>query len=656
MSLAVLRITDGTTTVDLLSEGLSTGFKLVDWEPSIQDWKNGGIYQDSPLADLRQPVDVRLNTALETMLITLSEGTQDTIAETWQQLRLLLNKAVQYWVDDYRTEPVWIEARSGCETNSRYAIVYNWRTPADANPYAPPFTGTPPIAADRQLIIERGPWLETPPGVGVCLPVESGTPALVGSPSCEAIIPIANKHNRAAITHVFRYDASAGTYSANLVGAATPFGLLPNPLGANDAIYFGCATSLADSGPFLSVVFDLIRGSGYTWIWQYWDSTGAWREPMMRTDGTNGLTNNGVRAYCFIPYPDSRAWVTTTINGVTGYWLRLVVTSMSASPVIPQQQNRAIYTATTPYVDIAADDLPGEIPTLLRALLYHHSNFDIRRLFMGARSLSRGVDFSAYWNFADEQQPSGVTCAPQYPAYFDNCDDSPTGRVIIYAPGSPQPLSPVAKFRISSAVSDQYAGRYRVFIRWCEMYISSATPTVSIQAVTSVAGYNNWASAVRRLSYVGAESTPALTEMGFVTIPPHTDPFYIYVYAGAAISTSTAKFFDLILLPVDEYSVQINCPGNNSTLVTTYHDIDSINTPKDQLSTILRNNADDSIHSIFIPIGQQPLQLYPKQATRLWWLTQNWVRSDDNPTAHASNLMFARFERQARYYSLRGGK
>jgi hypothetical protein len=61
---ARLVITDGTTTIDLIDR--SFGFHLDSWEPAIAQYKQGGTFSDSPLADGRRLVDRHFDNAFET--------------------------------------------------------------------------------------------------------------------------------------------------------------------------------------------------------------------------------------------------------------------------------------------------------------------------------------------------------------------------------------------------------------------------------------------------------------------------------------------------------------------------------------------------------------------------------------------------------------
>lgn len=182
-------ITDGTTTVDLLSK--SKGYHINDWTPQIPDIKDGGVFQSSPFVDGRRLTHRRFLNAIETLDLKLNSGGQDSAIQMLQDLRRLLEKATTYWSVDWQGEPVWIEARGSLETNTRYAVIVDYRALSDDNPYAQPFFDCNSVVDEFSLVLERCHWQDKPPGQGTCVQVSSqqawdiGEPNLVLNPGFE---------------------------------------------------------------------------------------------------------------------------------------------------------------------------------------------------------------------------------------------------------------------------------------------------------------------------------------------------------------------------------------------------------------------------------------------------------------------------------------
>lgn len=174
-TLAKLEISDGTTTVNLLTGTGQTGFSLRNWDPAVIQPKGGGVFQDSPMAPGRRLVYTVDATAIEDMTVDLNDYDQDGLIAQAQDLMRLLLKARAYQSTEFQDEPVWIRARSNCETNDRYALIINWSIPALSNPYAQPFVSATEISTmdEISLQLERGHWRANEPGAGECAEVNT---------------------------------------------------------------------------------------------------------------------------------------------------------------------------------------------------------------------------------------------------------------------------------------------------------------------------------------------------------------------------------------------------------------------------------------------------------------------------------------------------
>jgi hypothetical protein len=165
MHLALLQISDGVTTIDLLN---CTGWNLKAWRPALPQLKAGGYWQDSPLADGRQLVDRRRMNAVETFTLQVAGTAQDSIIANLQDLLRLLEQGQCYWIDPQSDAPVWIAARSAHETNTRYALVKAYQMPDVNDPYKAPFTDCFALT-ELTLSIERGDWQAGEPGDSTCI-------------------------------------------------------------------------------------------------------------------------------------------------------------------------------------------------------------------------------------------------------------------------------------------------------------------------------------------------------------------------------------------------------------------------------------------------------------------------------------------------------
>lgn len=168
----VLAITDGVTRIDLFARG--TGWKIANWLPTITEPKAGGVWRDSPLATGRRLAYYRHGNAIETFVLKAEGSSQNALIRQTQDLRRLLEQARDYNVSGWGA-PVWIEAAADCEDNARYALIVDWRTTNEGNPFGEPFIqpGGGAVYDGFTLVLERAAWLGLQPGTGACVEVSS---------------------------------------------------------------------------------------------------------------------------------------------------------------------------------------------------------------------------------------------------------------------------------------------------------------------------------------------------------------------------------------------------------------------------------------------------------------------------------------------------
>lgn len=176
-----LVITDGTTyesgqrrEVNLLCVG--TGFCLTEWRPRTAEPKGGGVWSDSALAAGRRLHLSKPANVVETFTLEVHDYDADELVIQTRSLRQLLEKARAYWTTSWATEPVWIEAQGVNESEMRYSLVMDYRTPQDGDPYGQPFWQKVEHAgmSEFELVLEREPyWRDCAPGESECLEISA---------------------------------------------------------------------------------------------------------------------------------------------------------------------------------------------------------------------------------------------------------------------------------------------------------------------------------------------------------------------------------------------------------------------------------------------------------------------------------------------------
>lgn len=170
-SKAILRLTDCVDTVDFLN--IVDGVLVCEWKPAVAPWKDGGVWQSSPLADGKRLAYKNYDNAVETFILKISGRSEDAVIAYIQSLTSMLEKAVQYWMTGWQKQPVWIEARGSTESNTRYAVVKGYKIDELANPFSQPFFGGCKSLMEITLVIERDHWIDHFPGTSTCLEINN---------------------------------------------------------------------------------------------------------------------------------------------------------------------------------------------------------------------------------------------------------------------------------------------------------------------------------------------------------------------------------------------------------------------------------------------------------------------------------------------------
>ncbi|MFH1635313.1 MAG: hypothetical protein ABIG63_15080, partial [Chloroflexota bacterium] len=481
--------------------------------------------------------------------------------------------------------------------------------------------------------------------------------------------------------------AVAWNDAGNLMDAPPPYAFLPNPPIINDFVLFGIDSSLADSGPFWSLVFDLVTTiTGVTTIqWRY--STGG-ADPLVNwanfVDGiATGLQDNtnadgletgvafdtlGVRSVHWEPNDMGAAWTAQNPQvganpplGVTGLWVAAVVTAGPGAGVPPIQQLRNIYTISRPSYRVLDNVVQGDISALGHLSLRAQTNEIASRFIIGSRQSSRGEDFEAYINMANEQRPPGV-----FPGIVGGTSafaadvTAPCG-VVIQANAVPAAWTRIAIIAFSDAHKPQMIGKYLMFLR---------------QYATTAAMYRLFLGDVGSILWTSKEVTVGtaryqLAEFGLVQLPsfdlpnstvPWDGDIHIEAYGDG---TTNLTLYDFIMIPADEWAVDIlGQPLGAPLLYWTYRayaekgrvlHLDSITDPKNWANAVLRNYS--AAIPTYLPswtLFGRPLTVTPREDLRFFGLsteaTTNVVWAPPWPAGSVQ------LECNNRYLSMRGSR
>jgi hypothetical protein len=523
-------------------------------------------------------------------------------------------------------------------------------------------------------------------------------------PNPPSEIYVGNKYTEVGLTHIFRYDASPVTWSANLLGTTPPYNLFPAAPAAGDMIYFGSTTTPdIDGGAFHSLVFELsdwftadlgsivqfeyYRGAPAS-AWSSFNSSPTW--PAMQRGGIaspvawsdryfdSGNARTGPRSIHWEgPYHSSGgSWEPNTVNGVTGWWIRARMTAYTGGQVTVSKHP---YTITWPNVSIGSEDLGGDLSALSRVRFFaaSYSGTPIYRILAGLRSRypDRGTEpgFTAFIPLQDKFLPQSVAEILKVSAgsSWINHPGASNGRILQHNPAvDTDEVVGYVKLKTGA-----YRGAYRAFLRvsqvgtpidfsarleiWSAIddEVKIVTPTVSVAEVATTDNPNF-----------------LLLDFGEVFIPPSNSGVddeegitYVYIYARSTSGTPNLLFESLILMPSDEWMGEAfnTIQGATGSLgdYMEYYSMDSLSDFREDYQARLGN-----LYSATTPPSGHRGALIKGRATGslavpsntdfdLWMLTMG-IASYGPYVYHSEPYMDTkpRLEVLERYQGLRGNK
>lgn len=666
-----LYITDGTTEVELLRGP----FRLSDWTPARAPLKGGGVWRSSPFVDGRQLVAFRRENIVDTYTLLVTGGSQDEVIYACQEADRLLTKAMQYWTTSWQDEPVYLVARGTGETEARYAHIHAYSFPDADNPYAPPFSerrGLRAAMEDLTLVIEHGPWLEFPPSLSGCAPISaeyeynSRTYGRDSADVCARIeslygyilkedgdrlvledgsgflllegmpyeVYVGNKTNMANLTHIWQWDP--GPLWANLIDAIPPTtGLFRGAIGAAVAngaqLYFIIDSTVDDSGPFCSLVFDIgtaaTIGAATTLDWEYPTAAAVWAALPLR-DNTDSFQNTHVNSIHWEPPAD---WFeAVNVNGTVGYCVRCTVNGVNMTN--PSQQTRRIYTITWPRYDLAAADVGGDVVALVRSTADNQASdgaspdYPFNEMWLGLRSVDRGANFAMHLNVADEQNPAGITCTTSDVGGFVVDDTTPTGLQSTDPVTNVNPLT--VTWSMDNTIMPEYWGTYHAFVRGKQHAGNSGDVVAQIVTQSVFGGLTThlWSSNPVPFQWPGTDWE--MVDVGKVSLPPigiaHPtfDIFNVLVEVTDAVTgTTDVTLYDLVLLPIDEWAGAFsNLAANAEVDEGLFLDVDSISDPKRLITCMNRVAATGNIFTAYQVVANDHALVQANAAQRMYHL------------------------------------
>jgi hypothetical protein len=499
--------------------------------------------------------------------------------------------------------------------------------------------------------------------------------------TCTQEVYFANKHNQAQISHAYYWDAAPGVWS-DIMAAALPANIFPAVPAAGDILYLGCDTTLVNSGPFASAIFDI--GTAANDIidvsWEYWNGGWVALTVLSTLDTSVPAEFFNVAGVGSVSFAQPSDWTTTAVNGVTGYWIRCSILAVGAAPTAPTQANRLIYTVVRPSVDVDELQVTGDITSLARLKVRDYSgSYHIASAILATRSTSRGDDFTMYLNASDEQNNPliGFVTPVGCNVSVANWLKSPAGRCAHYNPGAGS--TGFCWFLINSDIAPDFYGTYRALLR-VERHSAVTDCKVKLSLGAYDLYYGNH-TVIFSTAYkaIISDDVGLVINFGNIDIPnmgalrdnDETSPILLRLDFANTTTTPDLYIYDLILVPVDEWAGQFlaadptnetHCLGYTSALHfggvgdirhEVYLDVDSLNLKK-RISACTRQADGDLLQYSWQDITPAAAQLQANADQQVFAMLFVYDPVDNAWTLPVEGIGTLEIEATARYLSMRG--
>lgn len=470
--------------------------------------------------------------------------------------------------------------------------------------------------------------------------------------TAENTVMVGNHHKAANLTHILQ--DRGGSFTSIYPMSTFPTAIFGASFVANDNVYFGVDTSLDDTGPFSSLIFNIdtvaSATTSYTIVWEYYN--GAWTTLTVQ-DGTGQFANVGVNTVAWQLPSD---WTTTAINGTTGYWVRARLSALTGTWTPPTQAVRDIYSVSTAFIEMDDDQANGDIPSLVKLQFNNRSAAGgpggsspllyTNRVLAGVKPKENHTNFRAFLNFADEQNPEGVTLdvtvdGDSATSVEDDTNFSAiTGRRTFFDASSAtlDSLADRVALKLSTDIARDYYGKYRAFLRCKQNGGSAGEVTIRLKVVSGTGGVSMVTDRQQTQTttdhhLIEFEQVVSLPVSSLFSDSDIGDETQIVVQILAEQSDADLYLYDLFLLPVDNAYVDATDQANTATSAVDNEArllIDSISSPRTSIRTLVQKTASDLFKATYMVDSRGELALPTVGDTRIWFLAARTTGAGTN--------------------------
>lgn len=555
---ATLNITDGATTVNLLSAKVDYQLRAGGWSQSDPELKQ--IRRQSQFAEGESLILSNPGNIIETFTIAIYGASHDGIATNLQNLATLQREAKEFQTTRWQTTPVYLTAKTANETNTRYALVVQIRV-VNLPSLQDVFFNNQSAIPQATIIVEREPyWRGVIPMSALPTALTIGAPQAPGTQADATEQYITNFRDTFALTHIYNEDNSLGTFSANLIASSSfnYYTVAATPA-LNDAVYFG-----STQGPFRQVVINIGVAGVFNaaMTWEIWTGA-AWVSTVnyISTDTLALQSGSAPVGTHLIVVESPVGWATTTINGVSAYWIRVRITSFTSWTTSPTQTGQVVYNPRDAYISVANTQIDGDVDAIGLLKYFHQVNRSDGLAFIAFGIKSHGLtSFISRFNFgAGNPAAWTITNGSDTTTVADT--QSPGGsRASCTFTGTTAAAERVRVSTVTNQNIIDLQGRYHAYLR-CQQ-IGGTVGAVSVYLRQTYALITDGPAVSPKAVGGGIEilDLGAIEILGSRILGAETGnlDLRLSIIASATSTTPDLYIYDLCLIPTDEYALAGN--------------------------------------------------------------------------------------------------
>ena|SRR3990167_3927246 len=589
---ATLSITNGSTTVNLITTGSSLMLRpdgYIQREPEPNQIRRQSAYEDGSGL-----VSSRVQNVIETYTVNIKGTSHDNLSANLQALADLQREARNYHTTRWQTTPVYLQAKTSAETNTRYSLVFDIRSNQRHTFYDNLIFEPNSLIRDETITIEREPyWRSNPPSSSAASPIALIAPQAPATQADSTQQWITNYRDLSVLSHVFNKEVSGSVFSGNLIDNPSLYYWSGSTAETNpatgDEIYLGSTCGMPRN--IILSVCPNAAGGTYTVNMEFSSSTVFTTAGMQSRNQTFANlflqeTTGSVPQPQLLTVACAPFWSPSSVNGVTAYWLRARVSGY-VSGCAPQQMRQTIYSVNDCFVEVASSVIQGDVDALalIRLCKFNAgistsiSPFGIRWAAMGMKS--RGLtNFTSRLNFAGHNPGDWSTCFGQDTAASADMFSPGGSRVHISFATSGSMLQRAIIETTSASIVKDFLGEYNVYIRCMQTGGSSGGTKIKAQLIFgksfgSITSYTQETKTVALTTFDQGQSSPEIVNLGKVSIiapniyahEGNRNGLSIRLFAQQVTGTPALRLYDIVLIPTDEWAMAANHTGNTYQVV-----------------------------------------------------------------------------------------